>query len=115
MSDKLTAFYQGWDYLKEIVAAVSISKNWDPPSIENIGEKIALVHSELSEALEAARLDDPPSNKIPEFTGMEEEFADTIIRIMHISQALNLRVEQAIPAKIKYNKTRPVKHGGKRF
>jgi hypothetical protein len=81
----------------------------------NVGEKIALMHSELSEALESMRHGDPASDKIPEFTGAEEEFADTIIRIMNVAKRLGLRIPEAMLAKQKYNDARPFKHGGKKF
>ena len=69
------------------------------------------MHSELSEALEAIRRDDPPDSHIPDFTGQEAEFADCIIRIMDYSQHYKLRIAQAIVAKNVYNQTRPYKHG----
>jgi len=74
-------------------------------------ETIALVHAELSEALEAARMGDPKSEKIPEFSEIEEELADAIIRIMDYSAGKKLRIAEAILAKIEYNKSRPYKHG----
>ena len=80
---------------------------WEP---DNTGEKIALMHSELSEALEADRknLD---AEHIPGFTGVEEELADVIIRILDFAGHRQLRLGEALSAKIAYNLTRPFKHG----
>jgi NTP pyrophosphatase (non-canonical NTP hydrolase) len=77
---------------------------------DNTGEKIALMHSELSEALEADRknLD---AEHIPSFTGVEEELADVIIRILDFAGHHQLRLGEALSAKIAYNLTRPFKHG----
>jgi NTP pyrophosphatase (non-canonical NTP hydrolase) len=77
---------------------------------ENTGEKIALMHSELSEALEADRKS-LMSDKIPEFSGVEEELADVIIRILDFAGHHQLRLGEALSAKIAYNLTRPFKHG----
>lgn len=77
----------------------------------NDAEKICLMHSELSEALESYRHGLPPDDKIPEFNGAEAELADCIIRILDFAEARQLRVLEAVVQKHKFNLTRPYKHG----
>lgn len=79
-------------------------------------ECIALMHSELSEALEWMRKErNAKSDHIAPYTGVEEEFADVIIRILDYAGARHLDIEGAILQKIEYNRNRPYKHGGKLF
>ena len=77
------------------------------------GTKIALMHSELSEALEADRHGNPASEKIPGYSQIEEELADTVIRILDYAGANNLDLGGAIVDKAVYNSKRPHKHGKK--
>lgn len=86
---------------------------WEEGMRRNAGEAIALMHSELSEALEGTRDGNPPDEKCPEFGTVETELADCIIRIMDFAAGNNLPVAQALLAKIAYNKTRPFRHGRK--
>lgn len=74
------------------------------------GYDIALMHSELSEALEADR-NDCVSDHIPEFHGREEEIADLLVRAFHVASKYQLRLGPAFIAKMRMNFTRPVKHG----
>jgi len=105
-------FVREFNDLAKIVTEIAESKGWE---IGNEGEAIALMHSELSEALEFIRHGNPADDQIPELTGVDVELADVIIRIMHFGYRRGLNVASAVLAKIEYNKNRPRKHGGKRF
>lgn len=107
-------FTKAFNALRQAAYQNAVNKGWwDEP--RETGTLIALMHSELSEALEAERHGNPPSDHIPEFSGVEEEFADVIIRIMDLAERNNYRVAEAVLAKMEFNTTRPNKHGGKRF
>jgi len=107
-------FTTAFNLIAQEVNNIAISKDWWKGE-RNDGELIALMHSELSEALEALRHDNPASDHIPDFTGVEEELADVIIRIMDYAVAKNHRVAEAVIAKIEFNAGRDFKHGGKKF
>lgn len=71
----------------------------------NVGELIALCHSELSEALEGhrKRLAD---DKLPHRPMLEVELADAVIRILDMAGGYNLDVAGAIAEKLAYNASR---------
>ena len=106
--DFVTAFH----LVQCSVHNMAVSKGWwDTP--RNDGEMIALTHQELSEALDCLRKGNPPAEHIPAVSGLEEEFADVVIRLMDFAAARNLRIAEAIIAKMEFNANRPHKHGKK--
>lgn len=94
--------------------SMAVEKGWWDRDRHD-AELIALIHSELSEALEGLRAGNPPDDKIPEFSNAEAELADAVIRIMDMAAVRGWNVGGAIAAKIQFNATRPHKHGGKVF
>lgn len=111
MDEAERAAYQGLRAAQYIAHKTASDAGWyhDPatgePVKRNFGEVVALMHSELSEALEADRkglMDD----KLPHRDGREVEFADCIIRILDTGEALGLDVAGAFIEKNRFNKKR---------
>lgn len=75
-----------------------------------IAVRLCLIHSEVSEALEALRSGGPQSKKI-DCKLFDEELADTVIRIMDLCGWLNIDLTTAVQKKMAYNLERPSKHG----
>lgn len=111
MSVQEHAFLQGWDEMSSDAHTTAMSKGWWEGN-RSVGEIIALMHSELSEALEVARdhklKESDPSLWVDQ---LAEELADCIIRIADFAQRENLPVAEALIMKARYNKQRPYRHG----
>lgn len=81
-----------------------------PTSFEQsdpVARCLALIHSEVSEALEALRHDD--------LDNFGEELADTVIRVFDLCGGLGIDLEWAVLSKMEANRLRSHKHGGKRL
>jgi hypothetical protein len=83
--------------------------------------KMALMHSEISEALEGHRKD-KMDDHLPHLTAVETEMADLFIRAGDLAGAMNWNVGRAAREKQAYNMIRPdhkaanrVKKGGKKY
>ena len=76
-------------------------------------ECIALMHCELSEAVEAIRDGNPPDKHLPQHDAVTDELADCIIRIFDFAAANGLDLAAALIDKMEYNRGREYRHGGK--
>ena len=97
-----------WDYSFETFGNII-------PEHMIAAEKVALVHSEVSEWLEAER-EDPHAHcgkEGTELTRREEELADIIIRVCDAAGGLGVDLEKAVAEKMRYNLSRKPKHGKK--
>jgi NTP pyrophosphatase (non-canonical NTP hydrolase) len=72
---------------------------------------MARIMGEVGEAVEAMRHGNPSSEKIPGFSHVEEELADTLIRIFDYCGMKEYDLGGAVIAKMHYNATRPHLHG----
>lgn len=82
----------------------------DKPNI--FSERVALMHSELSEALEADRKD-LMDKDLPHRSGVEVELADLLIRVFDTAAEMDLDLAGALIEKSAFNEARPHKHGKK--
>lgn len=75
------------------------------PKQRNIPEMLALIHSEVSEALEGVRKN-TQDNHLPHRKSVEVELADAVIRIADLAEYLGLDLGMAIVEKNRFNKVR---------
>ncbi len=84
---------------------VTTADTWNEPNKYRIPAILALIHSEVSEALEAYRKGDKEN--------FIEELADTLIRLVDLTAGLEVDLAAAVKAKLAVNRTRGYRHGGK--
>lgn len=84
-------------------------------------EVAALIHSEISEALEewrdgnpAVYINKPEGAETGKPEGVAVELCDAIIRILDYLAYMDVNIEDILVAKHEYNKGREYRHGGKR-
>jgi NTP pyrophosphatase (non-canonical NTP hydrolase) len=77
----------------------------DPLKKYRIPASIALVHSELSEALEGFRKLDRAN--------FAEELADVLIRTLDLACGLGIDIDAEVKNKLEKNRSRGYRHGGK--
>lgn len=88
--------------LTELIMSQAKEKGFGTkPEDINVAEKIALIHSEVSEAFEAYR-----HKNIDGKDGFEEELGDAVQRILHLCGVMGVDIEKAILKKLDHNKDR---------
>jgi len=107
-------FYSSFTELQQDIHNLAKEKGWYDEKRED-GTLLALIHGEVSEVMEALRDGNPKDKKFPEYTESEIEMADIVIRCMDMSASKGWNLAGAILAKHEYNKSRPIRHGGKKF
>ena len=114
--------------LCEEIHKVQVDKGFYEEKRE-MGTLLMLIVSELSEALEADRknryakdkighINISDANFVSEFEEnikdtFEDEIADAVIRIFDLCGYLNIDLDRHVLMKLKYNESRPKKHGKK--
>lgn len=109
MEDKLSV----QDAQARVIAWAKV-KGWLEREV-SIPEQCALIHTEISEAMEAWRNQEPLSwtDESGKPQGIGSEYADAVIRILHYCSLLGLDLATELDRKMAYNDTRAYRHGNK--
>lgn len=96
----------GWWDDEIIISALPGEKDREAMRNNLYCTKILLIHTELSEIVEALR--DPKTCSKEE---VSEEFADVVIRVVDLCEQMGINLEVALARKVEKNRERPYKHG----
>lgn len=133
---------RGLNQWRDDVHRLAVEKGWhedrDISDPHVLGSMLALIHSEVSEALEDVRKgklelmfqgtagalahSEMSGEELERYkalalkpVGLPSELADIIIRVLDMCGALGIDIEQAVTVKHAYNATRSHRHGGKKL
>ncbi len=113
--------------LQKAVHELAQEKGWydGTPKADDptwLGARLALVHSEVSEALECVRRGQmtrtypgPRNGDATKPEGLPTELADVVIRVLDLAESLGIDLELEIVCKHAFNRTRESRHGGKKL
>lgn len=88
--------------MTELIMAQAKAKGFGvKPEEINVPEKIALIHSEVTEAYEAYR-----NKKLDGHLGFREELGDIVQRVLHLAGIFEIDIEKEILRKLRINKGR---------
>jgi len=108
MSETLKLLAAG-ELLTQTCHNAARNAGWWPDEAKNnpmcFSQKLCLIHSEISEAMEGDRKN-LPDDKLPHREMREVELADALIRIYDTAGAFNLDVAGALVEKMEYNASR---------
>ncbi len=111
-SSKAKGFHGAYAALEELYENNQLSATDKDILINHLDQAcMARIMGEVGEAVEAMRHGNPTSEKIPSHSHVEEELADTMIRIFDFCGARHFDLGGAVMAKFGYNSGRPYLHG----
>ena len=105
-------FIRSMRWAMHVAHAISAAHGFHSPEPSSV-ECLALVHTEVSEMVEALRAHNPPNPHVAGFSEAETEAADIVIRLLDLCRREWWDLAGAIMAKMRFNDQRPYRHGGK--